>query len=313
MRRPSRRHMYLLLAFCIGSVAGCGRSDHRAGAIQVAARVNSEEISVRQVEYALTRTADDRSGSSVQARRRILDKLIDEKLASQQAVRNKLDRAPAAIAALDLARSEVLARSLVQSIAAAQPMPTNEEIDKYYSAHPELFEQRRVFDLDEIIFTTTEPVAGALRNIAATARSMRDIGDWLKSRGIEFAEDRVVRAAERVPLDVLPKLQAMTDGQVALVDADRGRFHLVQVVTSRTVPVDRATAVPRIREFLHNRRVMAAVAAEIARLKQKSKIEYLGEFAARARLGEPSATSKVSSTAQGSRSRLQEPEKAQTE
>jgi EpsD family peptidyl-prolyl cis-trans isomerase len=287
--------MHQVAALCIVMIAGCGRDDHRAEVNQVAARVDSEEISVQQVDDALGRTANDHPGSLAQARRRVLDNLINAKLASQQAVKEKLDRAPAVIAALALAKTDVLAHAFVQSIAAAQPMPTNEEVDKYYAGHPELFAQRRVFDLDEIRFTATDPVTAALRDVAAGARSMQDVANWLKARRIKFTEDRVVRAAEQVPLDVLPKLQAMPEGQVELVGQQKGRFHLVQVLASKTVPVDQATAAPRIREFLHNQRVTAAVATEIARLKQKSKIEYVGDFAAQTGPGESRATSKIPS------------------
>jgi EpsD family peptidyl-prolyl cis-trans isomerase len=315
LRRTGRRCAHLLVALCIGIVAGCGRNDDRADDTQVAARVNGDKISVRQVEYALMQKeeANDRPGSPLQARRRVLDMLIDEKLASQQAVKNKLDRTPAAIAALDLARTEVLARTFVQSIVSAQAMPTTEEVDKYYVGHPELFAQRRVFDLDEIMFTAADPVKGVLRDVAAAARSMQDIADWLNARGIKFTENRVVRAAEQVPLDVLPKLQAMTEGRVELVGAVNGRFHLVQVVASKTVPVDRTTAAPRIREFLRNQRVTAAVATEMARLKGKSKIEYVGDYAAQAAPGEPGSALKVPPARRASPLQPHERGKEQTE
>jgi EpsD family peptidyl-prolyl cis-trans isomerase len=286
MSRSIRAIAYLMSLL----LAGCGARGDKP-ATQVAARVNSEEITVHQINYLLARTPNVTPENAERVKRTILDKLIDEELVRQQAVKDKLDRSPDVVQAMEFARTEVLARSYLRGIAATQPKPTDDEVKRYYAGHPELFSERRVFNVDEIVFDATEDLEGALRDEAAKARSLQDIAAWLKARGIKFAEDRAVRAAEQVPLDVLPRLQSMKDGQIELVGVDKGRFHLVQVVASKTMPVDERAAAPRIREFLFNQRVSAAVADEMKRVKQQSKIEYMGEFAASPARDEPQVES----------------------
>ena len=72
----------------------------------------------------------------------------------------------------------------------------------------------------------------------------------------------------------------MKDGQIEVVGEDNGRFHLVQVIASKRASVDETTAAPRIRQYLFNRRVSEAVAADMERIRKQSKIQYMGEFAA---------------------------------
>jgi EpsD family peptidyl-prolyl cis-trans isomerase len=296
MSRPTRSIAYLVPLL----LAGCGVPGDKA-ASQVAARVNSEEVTVHQINYLLARTPNVTPENTAQVKRTILDKLIDEELARQQAIKDKLDRSPDVVLAMEFARTEVLARSYLRQIAAALPKPTDDEVKGYFAGHPELFAARRVFNLDELVFTAPEDLAGALRDETAKARSMQDIASWLEARKIKFSENRAVRAAEQVPLEVLPRLQAMKDGQIELVGADKGRFHLVQIVASKSLPVDEATAAPRIREFLFNQRVSAAVAAEMTRIKKQSKIEYLGEFSAAAAEARPEAEKPASELDQGAK------------
>ena len=118
---------------------------------------------------------------------------------------------------------------------------------------------------------------------------MQDIADWLKSQDAKFAANRGVRAAEQIPLELLPKLQEMKDGAIQLFEAGEGRFQVIRVVASKPAPVDEATAVPRIQQFLFNRRSSEAVAKEMKRLKDKAEIAYAGEFAGGAAAAEAKA------------------------
>lgn len=259
-------------------VAGCGQSAEKASPSQVAARVDSDEITVHQINYVLAHTPAVTAANVERAKRAILNNLIDQELAKQQAVKDKLDRTPEVLSALEQARSDVLARAYLDGIAARQPRPTEAEVKKYYSEHPELFAQRRVFDLDEITLRDKDGIESELKDKVATA-SMAELAKWLQGRGIKFTENRVTRPAEQIPLELLPKLQAMKDGQIQLVSVGEGRIDVLQLVANTTAPVDEATAAPRIREYLFNRRASEAVAAEMRRLRDHAKITYLGEFA----------------------------------
>jgi EpsD family peptidyl-prolyl cis-trans isomerase len=268
----------LLLALAV--IAGCGNKGDADKATQVAARVNSDEITVHQINYLLSRKQNVTPEVAPEAKREILDKLIDQQLVRQKAIENELDRSPDVVQAIEAAKSEILARAYLDQLAAAVPKPAAWEIQKYYAEHPELFSQRRQFELEEFVFKAEGHLAAALRERLSTAGSMKEIADWLQSREIKFAANRGVRAAEQIPLAVLPKLQPMRAGDVALFDVSGGSFHVIRLVGFKVDPLDEVTATPRIQQFLYNQRSSEYVARQLKQIKEQAKIEYLGEFSA---------------------------------
>lgn len=267
----------LLLASALGS--GCGKKEDHKAATQVAAKVNSDEITVHQVNNILARNPDIAPEVAVQAKREILDRLIDQQLASQKAIENKLDRSPGVVQAIESAKTEILARAYLEHTAAGIPKTAPWEVQKYYKDHPELFSQRRLFNFEELAFAATNEVAAALREQLAKGRPFQEVADWLQSRGIKFAVSRVTRAAEQIPLEVLPKVQEMNAGQSQLFELGNDRFMLIRIVSYKEAPVDEATASPRIQQFLWNRRSAEVIAREMKRIRDQAKIEYVGEFA----------------------------------
>lgn len=280
--KPLHRSCIVPLVLTLVIAGGCGTSEDKKAASQVAARVNSTEVTVSQVNAVLARTPNVTPEVTGQAKRQILDRLIDQELAKQQALAKKLDRRPDVLRALETARNEILARAYLEQIAAEQSKPTPEEAKKYFAEHPELFSQRRIFDIEEFVVEPKAGLAAALREQVTRARSMQEITTWLKSREVKFVANRGVRAAEQIPLDLVPKLQAMKDGEIRVFEAVGGAQQVVHLVASKPAPVNEAAATPRIQQFLFNRSSSEVIAKEMKAIKERAKIEYLGEFAASA-------------------------------
>jgi len=276
---PCHRICLAPLMLALALAAGCGKKDEdKKPATQVAAKVNADEITVHQVNNVLARTPNLTPEVADRAKREILDKLIDQQLAKQKAIEKKFDQSPGVVQAIEAARSEILARAYLEQVAAALPKPSPEEVKKYYAEHPELFARRRVFNLEEVAFVAADDIAARLRERAAKARSMQEIADWLQSQGVKFAQNRGVRAAEQIPLEMLPRLQSAKDGEFVVIET-AGSRQVIRVLASREEPVDETTAAPRIQQFLFNRRSSEAIAAEMKQVKGQAKIEYAGEFA----------------------------------
>ena len=135
------------------TLAACGDKAEKKVATQVAAKVGKEEISVHQINQVLSRTnaANATPAAVDKLRREVLEKLIDQQLAVDQAMETKINRSPEVVAMLESARREVLARAYIQQITGALPKPSPEELKKYYTDHPALFcRTARVFNLQEV-------------------------------------------------------------------------------------------------------------------------------------------------------------------
>ncbi len=246
---------------CSAVAAGCGSSVGGTPADEVAARVNAEAITAQEVKTAL-----ERGGT--------LDRLIDQRLARQRAVERGLERAPQIVEALASARSEILARAYRQLVAEAQPRPMPQEIGKYYAEHPELFAQRRIYSLEEIILERRGDIAAALQDRAAKGEPLDGIARWLEALEVRFTIRRGVHAAEQIPLELLPNLHTMKDGEVHAVEDAAGGLVLVRVVAARLAPLNEAAAAPHIEKFLRARRASEAFARETKRLRHEARIEY---------------------------------------
>lgn len=296
MKTTNQPRIGIPVLLVLAIFAGCGKKDDnksdnksdKKATTQVAAKVNSTEITVSQINSVLGRTPNIAPEAAVRAKREILEKLIDAELARAEAINKKLDRTPNVLQALESAKTEILARAYVEQVAAAQPKPTVEDAKKYYGEHPELFSQRRVYSIEEISLPAQEGLAAKLREQAAKSRSLQDIAAMLKSQGIQFTGNRGVRAAEQLPLEFLPQMQAMKDGDIKVFETGAS-LQVIRVAASRLEPVDEARASPRIQQFLFNRQSTEVIAKDMKQLKEKAKIEYMGEFAASAAEAEAKA------------------------
>jgi hypothetical protein len=134
-----------------------------------------------------------------------------------------------------------------------------------------------VFSLQEIALRKTSPNVSGIRDRVQSAKSLPEIATWLKSQSIDFSVNEGIRAAEQIPLEVLPALQSYRDGQLGFIEASDA-YLIMRMVSSRSAPVSESQAIPRIKQFLFNQKASSVAKAARADLRTKAKIEYLGEF-----------------------------------
>lgn len=259
------------------SIVGCNKT-RDAAASKPVAKVNAGEVSVAQLDFALKNAKFDSPEQSRQARPQVLSSLVEQELLVQKAKEGKLDSDPKVAEALESARREVLARAYMDKVLAAVGKPGEKEVKSYYDKHPELFSERRIYSLREVLIANAPGLAARVSEKTAKIKSLEELVAWLKSEKIRYAANAVVKPAEQLPLDVLGRFFAMKDGEVKVLDTPRAVV-VLQRVNSRLDPIDQARARPAIEQFLGNEQRREVSAAEIKRLKAVAKIEYLGEFA----------------------------------
>lgn len=276
---PCRNNLILLLL--VAALAGCGSDsgDGKKPATQVAAKVNKEEISVHQINNVLARTGNIAPEQAKVASKQILEKLVDQELLVQQAMESKLDRDPKTMQAIEAARREILSRAYLDKVASSLVKPTTDEIRDFYTKHPELFSERRIYQFQQLAIQTTESdFLPRLQQQMSNAKSLADVAAWLNAEKILFAANSGTKAAEELPMELLPKFHQMKDGQIGVIPGRDGVM-VVQLTASRSMSMDEKAATPFIEQFLNNQRRMEAAEKEMKQLREKAKIEYMGEFA----------------------------------
>ena len=282
MLRPSHQmKLSSLLIALLVALAGCGGDKDKKSATQVAAKVNSSEISVHQVNAVLSKLQGVPPEAAAAVRKEVLGKLIDQQLAFDQAVEKKLDRNPEVMTAIESAKREIISRAYLDQVVGALPKFTDDDVKNYYTSNPALFSQRRVYNLQELTVEGKSEILPELRQLVSSGKSMDEIVNWLKAKDVKYKAAAAPKPAEQISLDVLPKLLDLKDGQTRLLEGQQN-YLILHLLASQSAPVDEVAAKPRILQFLNNQRAKKTVEEEIQRLKAAAKIEYLGDFAASA-------------------------------
>lgn len=269
----------LFPALVVGSLAACGGDDNEEKpASQVAAKVNKEELSVHQVNYVLQRQPGLQPEDAPAASRHVLERLIDQELALQKAEETKIDRSPRVMQAMEAARREIISRAYLEKLGEEATKPTSEEIRTYYDANPALFKERRIYSFQEIAIDAKPEQADALRKQLEAAKTVTDFLEYLKANDIRFAGNQAVRAAEQLPLNRLPIVAKMKDGE-SMFNVLPSGVQVIVLAGSRSQPVDLERATPAIEQFLLNERKRKLIEEDVKAMRATAKIEYVGAFA----------------------------------
>jgi EpsD family peptidyl-prolyl cis-trans isomerase len=256
----------LALAGAALVLAGCDRAAADRSDAQLLARVNGAEISARQL----------RAGSPA-GMAQALEKVIDRELLVQQALEARLERDPQVMESIDNARREVLAQAWLERAAAALPKPMREEVRAFYAENPALFAERRIYRLRELMVSAPAELVDVLRAQANRAGDLEALAGWLKSRGAHFSASSETASAEQLPLAFLPRLARLRDGEIA-VFATPGGASVIEVLHADAAPLGMDEAEPLIERFLAGRKRLELAAAEVRRLRERARIEYVAQF-----------------------------------
>ena len=273
-----RVRLSVLIALVI-ALSSCGKADVKKISGQIVAKVNGDEISVHQINNAIARGNEIAPGEAKQAAAQTLERLIDQELLVQKALKDKLDRDPQVMQAIEEAKRQILARAYIERAAAASSTESPEEIRKFYQENPALFERRRIYRVQELVAEVPQEKLDALKAATAAAKSLQDVAGWLKSQQLGFQVAVSDRPAEQVPLNILPQVFEMREGQIAMIPTSRGAS-VVQLLQAQEASLSEQQATPIIERYLQGRKRLAVTQAEVKRLRERARIEYVGEFEA---------------------------------
>lgn len=257
-------------------LAGCGdKSESKA--TQVAAKVNGDEITVHQINFALTRLNNPNAAQNKDVANQVLKGLIDKQLLIQQAIEEKLDRDPNVAQAIEESRRQVLAAAYVDRLTQNTASPTEDEIKAYFDKHPALFSERRIYRLGELAIQTTPEQIEEVKSKLAEAKGLPEIMEWLKARNIPARFAQTVKPAEQLPLELLPRLHALKEGQALNLVRNNG-ITLLAVTGIQSQPLSLEQAKPLIERFIANNHKRESTEAKLTELRKNASIEYKGDY-----------------------------------
>ena len=214
------------------------------------------------------------------ASRQALEHVIDRELMVQKALEAGLDRDPLVAQSVEAARRQILAQAWLERRTAGGAAARPDEVRAFYGENPALFGERRIYRLRELAVSAPAELVDVLRAETLAARDLEEVAAWLRLRNASFRPAASTQPAEQLPLSYLPRLARMKDGEIAVFDAPAGAT-VVQLVQAQEAPLSEREAAPVIEQFLSGRKRLELADAEVRRLREVARIEYVGELRAR--------------------------------
>lgn len=290
------RHASLIALTALAVLSsGCEKSA-RAVKSETVATVAGDKISAAELNLALSRLGELNEAQTAEAKGKLLQALIDQRLVAQAAQKAGLDKEPAVGVAMAQASRQVLAEAYAERSFKDVAKPSETEIADYYNRHPELFSQRRIYRIQELDLKVDPARLPEVEAKLKSAHSMGDFVNWIKEQGIEGKSAVAVKPAEQIPLPLLGRLSQMKDGQVTIFSARPGNVLIEQVLESQSQPVSLEQAQSAIERVLMAQKRKELMEADLKKLREAAKIEYASGYvpAAAAKAGDEKAGEKPS-------------------
>jgi peptidyl-prolyl cis-trans isomerase C len=267
----------VLIALSMAGMTGCGQKEAKPG--QALVRVNGEEITVLQLNEELQRSGATASQQD-EASKQLLETLIDRQLLQSEAAKEKTDRDPRVMQAIERAKALIVAQVYMQKRMANLAKPTRAEIEAYFLKHPEYFSQRKQFDMKQLVIATAD-LDGKLKTAIESSKSLDEVAAWMTSNQVKFTRDQLSRTSSDLAPELSAKLLAMSKGQMFIIkDGERSMVIVLSDIKDSPVTLD--VAAGQIEQYLFNAKNKEAADAELKRLRAVAKIEYLHKPAAAA-------------------------------
>jgi EpsD family peptidyl-prolyl cis-trans isomerase len=267
----------MLLSLMLNACGSDEKSSSKKSSTQVVAKVNGDEISVHQVNLQLARLGKVSEDQGKQASRQIVSKLVEQQLLNQQALADKMDRDPRILQVMEAAKSEILAQAYLEKLAAKAKKPSDSEISTFYKEHPELFEKRRLFRIQELVVDAPKEKFAEIESGIKDMKDINQIATWLKTNQFQFNANSNVKAAEQLPAGLLQQLQPLNNGEFAIVKSDKA-IAVLHLAASQSAPIALDKAKPIIEQYFLNINKATVIKKEVDALKEKAKVEFMGDF-----------------------------------
>jgi len=240
---------------------------------QVVAVVNGEEITLQELNTELSELKIPENADKKEARRAVLQQIVNRRLLAQAAKTDGVDRDPAYISAQRRLSEQLLVSMYGKKAMDTVGVPGTAEINKFMAQNPTLFSQRTLYKLDQIQFEM--PADPKSLKALEGAHTMDAVAEILTKMGVKFARGAGSFDSGKIPPQMLKQILALKPGEPFIVPAGEAGKGLVNVITGSTpiaIPQDQARALAA--QAYRNQALGKLGEQRLNEAKAKAKIEY---------------------------------------
>ena len=187
-------------------LSGCQRKAEG----QTVAVVNGQEITLPELNFALSQAKVPDGADKNAVRSQLLQQLVDRKLLVEQARSEGIDKTPEFLNRERQAEDQLLLTMLAARRLNTTQLPSDREVNAFIASHPGMFANRETWDLDQVQYLTPKD-PGIAAEIQKT-KTIDQIIAVLQSHKIEFKRQKNRLDTAIVPPDLYSKLSALQPG-----------------------------------------------------------------------------------------------------
>ena len=262
----------LLLVAGMG-LSACGKEK---GGGQSLARVNGEDITMLQVNDELAH-ANVPADQQQDASKKILESLIDRQVIIDEAMREKIDRSPGVVQAIERAKANIIQQAYLEKVVSKVEKPTTAEMSDYFHKHPEIFGNGKLYHMNSLLIAGRD-MDDKLKAELVSAKSLEEIATWMTSHNVHFARGVASRTTMNMPPEMAARLMSMHAGQMFVVN-EGGNTMIVSIADIKDNPIAFEDAAPAIEQYFKTKNTQEVVDTEVKHLRSLAKIEYLNASA----------------------------------
>ncbi len=252
---------------------------------QVVATVNGEDITIHELNSELAQAHPPASMPRKTVETVVLDRVISRKMLADVARQRKLDKNPDFLLAERRVEDGLLAQALEGDITRKVPLPTREAAEKYITAHPDQFGQRKIYTIDQIQFLRPANIASLGLEKALT---VNDVAQVLTANKIEFRRSNATVDALAVNPALVAEIGRITarNPQEVFMFADQPQgapapvMFVNKIVDTKVQPYTGEPAITLAQQIVQREAVQKALGDNLTafRAEAKPKIKYAAGY-----------------------------------
>ncbi|MFL5296754.1 MAG: EpsD family peptidyl-prolyl cis-trans isomerase [Phenylobacterium sp.] len=271
----------ILLAAAIPLVMGLGGCDKVKRLIggkpkgQVVATVNGEEITTLQLQSELGgfRSKDPKVIKA--AEQQALQQIILRDLLAQKAREAKIDKTPEYTMQLRRGQDTLLAQLYERKLASGVAQPSRQEAEEFVSTHPEMFAQRKVIIVDQIIGVLPKVNKEQIEAI----KTLEDVKQLFNSENAPFQENTGTLDTLTANPQMTAQIEHLPPGEV-FVTREGEALAFSRLTDIKTLPITGDLAVNYAINALRNQKAQTLLKTQIEALRKgaEKSITYSADF-----------------------------------
>ena len=264
----------VLLAAAATTLASCGGADAPTG--QVVATAAGQEITASELKMELGGARASNAQQQKQLERAALQSIVNRKLLVAAAREQKADQTPEFAMQKAKADELITISALERKLAGAVPAPGRDEAQRFVSAHPDSFAQRKLFIVDQVIAPGVTPAV--LRQMQPL-KTLAEVEALLDRNKVQ--RQRAVGAIDGATADpaTVKRIAALPPGEVFVVPGPQGVL-INQIRETRVDPLPNDRALALAQQVLARQRTGDLVRKQMQQMveQRRSTVKYGADY-----------------------------------